>query len=312
MKPAPSALVNLLAGGVFVMADLYTFELVIGAEFSSPTSLYYAASDIDVSWNGSYTAPAAGNLFGSKGARFERSQKHAKASWKTGVEVGTLDFDVFPQPGVDMVLNRYFLDAVRAGLFDGATLSLDRAFFAAWPQPPQAVPLVPAGVANVFFGRVVEVTATRAGATFSINDPRELLNIKMPRRLYQPGCVHTLFDAGCTVSKSAYLATGTVSYAVNAGNLYTSVTSQADSYYALGAIVFTSGINQGLARTIKTSKQANGELQLLSPFPNVPQPGDGFTMYPGCDKTILTCTQKFANLANFLATPFMPTPETAI
>ncbi len=313
MKPNPTALVNLLASGVFVMADLYTFDLVVGSEFSSPTLLYYTTADLPVGWNGSYTAPAGGNVFASGGPRFVRNKARAKAHWKTGIEVGTLDFDVFPQPGIDMVMGRYFLDAIRAGIFDGATLSLDRAFFPSWPQPPNlAAPLVPTGVANIFFGRVVEVTATRTGATFSINDPRELLNIKMPRRLYQPGCVHTLYDTGCTVVKSSYTVTGTVTGIVNAGDLYTSVTSEPDGYFALGALVFTSGINQGLARTVKVSFEANGEVQLLSPFPNAPAPGDAFTMYPGCDKTILTCSTKFDNLANLLATPFMPTPETAI
>ena len=47
-------------------------------------------------------------------------------------------------------------------------------------------------------------------------------------------------------------------------------------------------------------------------FPHIPQPGDTFTVYPGCDRRQVTCDTKFHNIVNFGGTPFVPIPETAI
>jgi hypothetical protein len=44
----------------------------------------------------------------------------------------------------------------------------------------------------------------------------------------------------------------------------------------------------------------------------MPNTGDTFTAYPGCDKTQNTCTSKFNNLVNFGGFPYVPVPEAAI
>jgi uncharacterized phage protein (TIGR02218 family) len=86
--------------------------------------------------------------------------------------------------------------------------------------------------------------------------------------------------------------------------------AQPDTYFDNGQLVFTSGANSGLVKAIR--QYIGGVLYFNSPLPSLPNSGDFFTAYPGCDKTQATCTGKFNNLASFEGFPYVPAPETAI
>jgi uncharacterized phage protein (TIGR02218 family) len=81
--------------------------------------------------------------------------------------------------------------------------------------------------------------------------------------------------------------------------------------YALGRIVFTSGANNGISRTIRAN-DGSGNFTLINPLPNPLAPGDAFTVFPGCDLTTSRCLAKFNNLNNFKGTPFVPLPQTPL
>ncbi len=305
MKPASGALQTLLATRSFLAADLYTFTLVGGGV------LRYTSFDTDVVANG-FTFTSSG----ATGPFFDRKDNKAKAHWKIGVEVDTLVFDVLP--GAATINGQPFLAACLQGVFDGAELQFERAF-----MPPPVMPVLPpatiptmTGTVIIFVGRVAEVDLGRSLATFTVNSHLELLNQNMPRNLFQAPCVNTLFDAACAFGRpgmrasfavSGAAASGSNAFAVNAG------LSQATGYFDLGSIVFTSGANNGVSRSVKSYTQGSpGTLNLLTPLPNPPVTGDTFTLYPGCDKQQATCSGKFANLANFQGFPFIPIPETVV
>ena len=65
--------------------------------------------------------------------------------------------------------------------------------------------------------------------------------------------------------------------------------------------------NAGLWRTISDWDGAT-TLTLMSPYNYTVAPGDAFTIYPGCDKQLATCTA-FGNQANFRGFAFIPSPE---
>src|SRR5262245_748417 len=94
MKPASTALQNLLASRQFFAVDLYTFTLIGGSV------LRYCSGDRDIT--------ASGHLFTAQGPRIDRKDNKAKCHWKIGVEVDTLVFDVMPQ-ATDMVNGLPFL-----------------------------------------------------------------------------------------------------------------------------------------------------------------------------------------------------------
>lgn len=291
MKPASSALQALLASRQFHAADLYTFTLVGGGV------LRYTTGDRDITANGS--------LFTSRGPRIDRSSNKAKCHWKTGVEVDTLIFDVMPQTG-DLVNGQDFLAAIVQGAFDGAELTLERAFMKVYGDTS-------VGTVILFAGRVAEIDLGRAVATFTVNSHLELLNIEMPRHLWQPGCVNSLGDASCGVNLGAFAVSGTDAGGSTAHQINAAL-GQPTGYFDQGKISFTSGANAGLWRSVKSWSQGSpGVIALLAPFPNAPQAGDAFAVYPGCDKTLgPNGCAKFANTARFRGFPYVPTPDTAV
>jgi uncharacterized phage protein (TIGR02218 family) len=291
MKPAPTALQNLLASRQFFAADLYTFTLIGGSV------LRYCSGDRDVT--------AGGQLFTSQGPRVDRKDNKAKCHWKIGVEVDTLVFDVMPQ-ATDMVGGLPFLAACVQGAFDGAELQLERAFMATYGDTS-------VGTVIMFAGRVAEIDLGRAVATFTINSHLELLNLQLPRNLWQPGCVNSLGDASCGVNLPSFAVSGSAAAGSSASVILASL-GQPTSYFDQGKIAFTSGANAGLTRSVKYWVAGSpGVIALLAPFPQAPATGDAFTIYPGCDKTLgANGCAKFANTARFKGYPFIPSSETAV
>lgn len=292
MKSASPALLSLLASRQFFSADLFLFSLVGGG------TLNYTSGDKDIIWNS--TTWSAGK---SVGPYFDRKENKAKCKWKIGVEVDTLVFDALPKDST--VNGQPFLSAVRQGVFDGAEMTLYRAFMPTYGDTA-------AGTVIMFAGRVAEIDAGRSLATFTINSHLELLNIGLPRNLYQSSCVNTLFDASCGISSAAFQVNGTVA-ATSTTDSFTATLAQATGYFDLGYVTFTSGPNSGFSRTVqKYTKGTPGSVALISPFPAAPAPGDAFSIYPGCDKTQATCSARFNNLANFRGFPWIPAPSTAV
>jgi uncharacterized phage protein (TIGR02218 family) len=291
MKPATTALQNLLASRQFFVVDLYTFTLIDG------TALRYCSGDCDVT--------AGGHLFTTQGPRIDRKDNKAKCQWKIGVEVDTLVFDVMPQT-TDMVNGLPFLAACVQGAFDGAELQLERAFMATYGDTS-------VGTVILFAGRVAEIDLGRAVATFTINSHLELLNLQLPRNLWQPGCVNSLGDASCSVNLSSFAVSGSVAAGSSASAIVTTL-AQPSNYFDQGKVAFTSGANAGLTRSVKFwAAGVPGVVALLAPFPNAPAVGDAFTIYPGCDKTLGSngCA-KFANTVRFKGYPFVPAADTAV
>jgi uncharacterized phage protein (TIGR02218 family) len=290
LKTSTTALRDLLATRNFYAADLFTFSLVDGRVF------YYSSGDRDIIANG--------NIYpcgGTTGPFFERvAQQNALVTWRRGLQVDSLVVDV--DPGSAMIGPLPFLTACKNGLFDGAELQLERAYM---PTYGDTSP----GTVIMFVGRVAEIDAGRSYATFQIASHLELLNQKIPRNLYQASCVNSLFDASCGLTRAAYAVNGTVG-AGSTGAQVNATLTQATGYFDLGTITFTSGLNQGLSRTIKAYTNPS-TLTLIAPLPEIPQAGDTFTAWPGCDKLSSTCGAKFGNLARHRGFEFVPAAETA-
>lgn len=284
MKPASAQLLALLATNQFVMADLFTFTLVNGAV------LRYTTADVNI--------VSGGNTFLANGPLLERARAH----WKIGMDVDTQDLSVCPR-ATDLVSGVPFLQAVKQGYFDGAIGQIERAFMATMGDTT-------AGTVVTFAGRVGPVDFGRTMAIFHLHSHLELLNRNMPILLYQPGCVHTLYDAGCLAVKASFSLNVTIGAGPTLSAIPVPGTGQADGYYDLGQLAFTSGANAGWTKAIKS--WAGGVATLVSPLLQLPAPGDAVTISAGCDKQQATCQTKFNNLLHFLGAPYVPVPETAI
>lgn len=285
MKPASGALLAILAGSYMEMADCYTFTLIDG------TVGRYTTNDRDI------TDAATGHVFSSGGPLFERS----KVKFKIGVQVDELDIVMTAGPN-DIIDGVPWLQALGAGLFDGAEVQLDRAFMTTFGDTS-------AGLLTIFGGRIVEVDGGRTQATIKVNTHLELLGMQMPWRLFQPGCAFTLFDGRCTLNKAAFGVNANVTAGSTVRVLNTSL-AQAAGWASLGTVKFTSGALNGKSFSVR-EHDAGGVLQPIIPFPVAPANGDTCTVYPGCDKQQSTCQTKFNNLIHFGGWPYVPVPETA-
>lgn len=265
------------------MADLYTITL------SGGTVLRYTGASIAALVNG--VTYAAGPII-----------TRGKTKLSVGISVDTLDMTIAADSTVT-VNGVPILQFIAAGGFDGATVLLERAFAA---SPASAW----VGKLALFSGRVSDIpTASRYQATVNVASDSELLNVMVPRNVYQPGCNNTLFDGACTLSKASYAVAATATSATDATRAtFSAGLAQGDGYFSQGWAVGVTGANAGVARTIK--KHASAALTTIQPWPAAVTAGDTFTVYPGCDKQQTTCNTKFANLSHFRGQPYVPAPET--
>src|SRR5712691_8275030 len=255
MRPCSAALAAYLAAhDTIVIADLYTFALASGevlrysgwtTALSIPGTAFPGGS-LNYS-TGSYAEFALGPRFG-----------RSKVTTRIGVAPAELDIEVFAGAG-DLVGSFTFAEAVRLGLFDGATVELDRLF-----APPQAAGSgaldSSLGTLLWFYGRVAECDVGRSKIAVKVKSLMNLLSLQqMPRRLYSAACTHIFDDAMCgydrVAGKNALgTSTGngqaTVTAATGTSQGLITCTATVPTIYNEGTITGLSGANTGYSRTI--------------------------------------------------------------
>lgn len=305
-ETSPGALVALLNTGQFVMCDLHTFNLSGDAG-----TILIAAADLDVTYPG-------GPVWSSTGARIDPASSRQTGHWKRGLDVDTWLTVVMPRPfdpitGApfpDTINGNPWISAARQGALDGADYQIDRAYFAAWPQP-YVTPFTPVGIITMFAGLTAEVDVNDTVVAITSNDYRTLLSAQMPWKVYQAGCGHTLFDQGCKLNENAFKVSSALIAGSSRSLLRTPPLAVPGSgTFALGRVVMTGGLNASFSRTV-VSWDGVRDWELLNPLPFDVATGDSFDAYAGCDKTQSTCI-RFANLANYGGHDFIPSPEAAI
>jgi uncharacterized phage protein (TIGR02218 family) len=287
MKPASTALVALLASSEqFIMADLYT--LTLAGTFAGGPVLRYSAAPTAVSANGHTYA---------LGPKFERS----KTKVVIGTQVDELEVKVYPE-STDLIGALPFLEAAWQGQLDGALLQLERAFM---PTYGDTTP----GTVVLFAGRISDIDCSRTGIELKCRSHLELLNIQMPRRLWQASCTHVFGGPMCRFDRASLAVT----FPAGAGSTQTVITNAPSSVtpFALGTITGVTGANAGYSRTV-AAFVSGGTVTVKLAFLFPVASGDQFQLLPGCDRTTATCTNIFNNAANFGGFPYIPTPETAV
>lgn len=284
MKAISPALAAMFASRqTFFKADLYTFT------FSDGSVLHTTDADVDLTWDS--------NTFQSCLPRISRT----KTRLSIGIEVDQMDLTVMPKL-TDLVGGLTWQAGARQGYLDGASVLVETAYLTVWPTI--------VGTIHVFTGDVSGVAPSRERVSVQVKSALERLNRPFPRNVYQSVCGHTLYDAGCALSKASFTNTGTV--AASPAPTVTSFktgNAQAAGYFDQGVITFTSGANNGLKRTVKSYDPSTGFTFAL-PLPVAPSSGDTISVFAGCDKRLATCRSKFSNAGRFRGFPFIPTPET--
>lgn len=282
MRAMSAALADLLNSGTrWHVADVYELTPAVGAP------VRVTSADVDMLFDGHTWRPAV--------------IKRNKVRWALGLEVDTLKLEWTPA-AADLVNGVALPKAINAGLLDGARVRVWRIFMATWGDTS-------AGGVLLFSGRTGQCEADRETCRIPVKSDLELTNIKMPRVSYQPTCAHTVFDAGCGLNGNAWRVATTALSGSNKQQIVTAL-GEADGYFTLGRVLFSSGANNGLSASIKS--HAGGVLTLSAPLVASPLPGDQIFVYPGCDNLESTCLAKFSNKGRFRGWPYVPAPETAL
>src|SRR5262249_43690265 len=138
----------------------------------------------------------------------------------------------------------------------------------------------------------------------------ELLNIQMPRRLWQASCTHSFGDQMCQFDRSSMRATVVAGPGSSQSQIAASVSATPSSLYTQGTIVGVTGANAGASRTVSNIAIALifVKLPFLYPFPLV----DHSHLLTRCDATFVTGANFFNNAAHSGGFQYIQTPETAI
>lgn len=190
--------------------------------------------------------------------------------------------------------------ALRLGRLDGAVIRRDR-YFAQSSDSPWM------GGTPLFQGKVSSIDSIgRSGATIKIKSDLTLFNTRIPKDLFQPNCVHTLYDPGCTLDKEDFKVSGTT----GAGSTAQVINwAGALPKFSLGMIYIDTPEGVTLVRTIR--KATSTQLFLSYPIEFVPPNGTAFDAYEGCDRTYARCGV-FSNEEHYKGFPFIPVAETAL
>lgn len=270
-----------------IVAHLYKFTSSTGVND------YFTDFDLDINY--------ANIVWKSGSLRFEGLQRKVGI----GLNVDDQTLKIWASP-TDTLFGANFLTGAEEGLMDGALIVRYRAIWSfvtgnvandvQFTQPRAVWPLF-----TGYTGQIVKGGASHV--EMRVKSALRKLDVNMPRNYYQPGCLWTLFDAGCTLTKSLFAVMGTLAATPMlialplVGGIAVPIGADDIQNYAQGRLQFTSGVNMGLQVLIDSNDASN--LYLAYPLDVAPNTGDTVTFYPGCSKSFVTCDQKFANKANF-------------
>lgn len=287
IKVSPAYIAWVLETNRGIMGHLYQFTSVTGIND------YFTDLDFNVTYRGV--------VWKANSLRFEGMARKLQV----GLDVDEQTVKIWANPS-DTLFGAVFLPNAEQGLLDGATIQRSRIIWAfdtgnlAYDasQPPLAVWVLSTGYTSQI------AKGGQSHIELKVKSALHKLEVNMPRNYYQPGCLWTLFDQGCTLVKSAFAVAGSVGPGPATsklipvdGGIATPTGADGIANYAQGRLLFTSGVNSGLQVLIDDN---NGVVlvmaYLLTRLPNI---GDTFNYYPGCSKAFTTCSGKFNNANNF-------------
>ncbi len=184
-----------------------------------------------------------------------------------------------------------------AGVWDYALVEIFRVNYTA----------IADGVLWLRKGRLGQIRLNRATFVAELRGLAQALQQTI-LEVYTPGCRANLGDARCGVALGPLTVAGTVTGGIVGRSVFAaSARTEATGWFDGGLLTWTSGANAGRTMEVKLFTAGTDVFTLALPMTGTIAIGDAYTVYPGCQKRLITdCKTKFNNVVNFRGEPYVP------
>ena len=118
-----------------------------------------------------------------------------------------------------------------------------------------------------------------------------------------------VLSARCGLSAAAFTVTGTITNVTSRQLVTDSARAEASDWFGDGFVKFTSGLNAGYERQVRSF--ASGAFTFVQAFPFDIDVGDAYSAIACCRKRHdVDCRDKFSNILNFQGEPHLPGVDT--
>lgn len=158
-------------------------------------------------------------------------------------------------------------------------------------------------VVALWSGRIVGVDWSGTRAQLSLEPVYTSVRRMGLRRRYQRACPFALYGPGCGVVRTAHELVSTAGSISGLTVHVGGANAFGDGWYSGGYLEWDAAGGLFERRMIARQTATNVE---LTAAPHGLAVGQAVRLYPGCDRTLVTCHAKFANAANYGGMPYIP------
>lgn len=123
------------------------------------------------------------------------------------------------------------------------------------------------------------------------------------RLCFSRNCPHALYDLNCRVDPNDFAVTVEVESLAGASVTSTALDTFDDQYFAGGFLELN--LLPGVLERRAIETHVGATISILGTSEGL-KVGDFIVVYPGCDRTIVTCDTKFNNMPNYGGFPHLP------
>jgi uncharacterized phage protein (TIGR02218 family) len=114
-----------------------------------------------------------------------------------------------------------------------------------------------------------------------------------------PTCRTDLYSQLCGVNPDTYRIVTTIGAVLDNYNFTVGALSHPDGWFTQGVLLLDSGTSLKIANWM----QASHTITTYLPSARLVRPGQGVTLWPGCDKTLAMCSGRYSNALDFQGEP---------